>query len=173
MRRFTQGFILGFIVGPALFLVPALFGYLPVDAKASPPALEARLANQALTASLDRHAANLANPVAPTEANLMEGMKMYKNMCAGCHGSPNGESTFGASFYPRAPQFAEHAPRRPDWQLFWIIKNGVRYTSMPAWDVVFGKNADEQTWKAVTFLSHLDSLPPAVYAEWHRKPDEK
>jgi len=43
------------------------------------------------------------------------------------------------------------------------------------WDGEFGKDAsgrdtsDEKIWRAVTFLTHLDSLPPAVAAEWHKK----
>ncbi len=77
--------------------------------------------------------------------------------------------------YPSPPVFALHPPRKPDYQLFWIIKGGVRYSGMFKWDGEFGKDAsgkdisDEKIWTAVTFLTHLDSLTPAVAAEWHKK----
>ena len=170
MKRFLQGFAAGAFLPAVVILAAMQLGFARVDAKAAPPGLEKALATRALAASLKRLAPQINNPVAPTEANLMSGMKIYSNLCAGCHGDPNGESVFGASFYPPVPQFVTHPPRRPEWELFWVVKNGVRYTSMPAWDAMFGKNGDEQIWKAVTFLSHLESLPPAVNAEWHKKP---
>jgi hypothetical protein len=43
---------------------------------------------------------------------------------------------------------------------------------MSAWDRQWQNDtakSDDQMWKVVTFLSRLDSLPPAVNAEWHKK----
>jgi hypothetical protein len=43
------------------------------------------------------------------------------------------------------------------------------------WEGSWGKDAsgkdisDEKIWTVVTFLKHIDSLPPAVAAEWHKK----
>jgi hypothetical protein len=55
------------------------------------------------------------------------------------------------------------------------VKGGIRYTGMFAWSGQFAPDAsgrdvaDEKIWAIVTFLTHLDSLPPAVNAEWHKK----
>ena len=166
----------GFVLGIATLLIAGVcvtqLGLFPIDAKATPPAWEAALAGRAVAASLARQAPHVANPVAPTEANLLEGVKMFKDMCAGCHGDPNGESVFGAGFYPKTPQFATAHPSKPDWQLYWIVKNGVRYTGMPSWEGLLGKTGDDKIWKMVSFLNHLDSLPPAVNEEWHKKPSQ-
>ena len=70
----------------------------------------------------------------------------------------------------RVPQFAQNAPGRPDWQMFWIVKHGVRYSGMAAWD---GEIPDEKIWQMVTFLSRLRNLPPDVEADWHQSPVEK
>jgi mono/diheme cytochrome c family protein len=87
--------------------------------------------------------------------------------CAGCHGDASRRSQWGATgFYQRVPQFAESPPRKPDWQMFWIVKNGVRYSGMRAWRHLA---SDREIWQAVTFLSRLRDLPPAVASEW-RKP---
>ena len=47
--------------------------------------------------------------------------------------------------------------------MFWIVKHGVRYTGMGAWE---GEMSDENIWMVVTFLNHLPNLPPEVQAEW-------
>jgi hypothetical protein len=39
------------------------------------------------------------------------------------------------------PGVALHPPRKPDYQLLWIIKGGVRYSGMFKWDGEFGKDA--------------------------------
>jgi mono/diheme cytochrome c family protein len=103
----------------------------------------------------------------------MVGMKLFKSDCAGCHGTPNtaSENEANVILYPNAPQFVLHPPRKPEHQLFWIVKRGVRHSGMFAWGGQFapdssGKDvSDEKIWTAVTFLTHLGSLPPAVDAE--------
>ena len=40
-----------------------------------------------------------------------------------------------------------------DGEIFYIIKNGVRFTGMPGWG---GK--DEENWKLVLFIRHLPQL---------------
>jgi mono/diheme cytochrome c family protein len=104
-------------------------------------------------------------------------MKLFKGDCAGCHGDPGNAARREAEgiLYPSPAVFALHPPRKPEYQLFWIVKGGVRYSGMFKGDGEFGKDAsgkdisDEKIWTAVTFLTHLDTLPPAVAAEWHKK----
>jgi mono/diheme cytochrome c family protein len=91
-------------------------------------------------------------------------MKMYRDGCAGCHGDAGKPSDWGTKdFYPRVPQFDAQPPQKPDWQLFWIVKHGVRYSAMGGWD---GLLPDQKIWNIVTFLSHIRNLPPDVEAEW-------
>jgi mono/diheme cytochrome c family protein len=126
--------------------------------------LERRMAGTALDASVEKRAANLKNPLEATDSNLLEGMHIYVQNCAGCHGSPKEpESVFGSSFNPHAPQFMKSTPDMPDNQNFYITKHGVRLTGMPAWGKLFN---DDQLWKVATFLSHMDKLPPAIDQEW-------
>jgi len=172
MRRFLQGFVLGILVIPVAGLVAAWRGSLPATAKSDPPRWETAVAQMALKKYVERRAPRVTNPIQPTDENLMAGLKVFRDACAGCHGDPNGPSDFGLSFYPRVPQFARDPPRLPDWQLFYIVKNGVRYSGMSAWDRQWQNNeeiSDDHIWKAVTFLSRLDALPPAVAAEWRKK----
>jgi len=50
--------------------------------------------------------------------------------------------------------------------MFWIVKHGVRYTGMGAWDKLL---SDDEIWKVVTFLNHMEHLPPRVAEEFQRK----
>ncbi|HET7442696.1 MAG TPA: cytochrome c [Terriglobales bacterium] len=47
--------------------------------------------------------------------------------------------------------------------MFWVVKHGVRYTGMGAWE---GEMSEVNIWKVVTFLSYLEKLPPEVEKEW-------
>ena len=53
----------------------------------------------------------------------------------------------------------------PDWHVYYAVRTGVRYTGMPAWNKALG---DQDMWKVTAFLTHLDSLPPAVQEYWKK-----
>ncbi len=177
MKKLLLGFVVGILTVPVTGIAAAWLGWLPVSAKAKPGTLETAFAHLALERAAARRAPQVSNPVAPTEENLLAGMKIFKGNCAGCHGDPNNAARRESKgiLYPSPPVFVLHPPRKPDNQLFWIVKNGVRYTGMFWWDGQWGKDSsgkeisDENIWKAVTFLKHLDSLPPAVDSEWHKR----
>ena len=177
MRKFLLGFLVGVLAFPAVILLAAALGLFPIRANTSPSHWESALAHMAISASARRRAPRVPNPIEPTEEHLMAGMKLFKDDCAGCHGTPETapKNEVDVTLYPNAPQFALHPPDKPDYQLFWIIRGGVRYTGMFAWGGQFAPDAsgkdvsDDKIWTVVTFLSHLNSLPPAVSAEWHKK----
>jgi len=161
-------FLLGFAVAVVVVLTVAFcyvrFGF--ADPRADLPVgwLESKIAMPALDAAVDRRAPEAHNPVQPTDANLITGMKIYQSDCAGCHGDiQHPHMAFGDAFYPRAPQFAQDAPDMPENQNFYIIQHGIRLTGMPAWK---GALSEQETWQVTTFLSHMDKLPPQVSAEW-------
>ncbi len=174
MRNFLLGLVVGVLAPPAALLMGAWLGLIPVSADTKPPGWEMAVARMALDASSARSAPHLANPIAPTQENLMAGMKMFKNGCAGCHGTPaTATANEAKSFlYPSPPQFALHHPSKPDYQLFWIAEHGVRYSGMFVMKGAFRKDesgrdpSDEKIWTIITFLTHLDALPAAVDAEW-------
>jgi mono/diheme cytochrome c family protein len=128
--------------------------------------LDSEVASTAIHASVARHAPEVKNPIPSTDTNLLDGARLYRDKCADCHGRPdNPESDYGRSFYPPAPQFMKVRPHLSDNQTFYIIRCGVRRTAMPAWGKIM---ADSEIWQVVTFLDHLDTLPPAVAEELHR-----
>ena len=166
MRRLAAAFVAGMLLVPAGAWVLALLGAWSVDATATPPAWEQAFARMAVGASVARHARRTPNPLRPSPDVLLAGAKVYRDACAGCHGGPSHASEWGSSdFYPRVPQFARTPPSKPDWQLYWIVQHGVRYSGMAGWG---NQIPDSTIWQVVTFLSRLDSLPAAVDAAWRR-----
>ncbi len=166
MRNFAAGIVATLIVlvfGGWLYLK---LGCMDLRAKTEPSWLESKLAFTAVKASAARHAPQQPDPIPPTEANLLDGARLYRDKCADCHGRPdNPVSDYGRSFNPRAPQFMKRHPRLPENESFYLIKYGVRRSAMPAWGNIM---ADSEVWQVVTFLSHLDNLPPAVDQELHK-----
>jgi mono/diheme cytochrome c family protein len=170
--RFLLGVVVGLAAMPAVALVMAWLGVFPMHAKAVAPGWEEAFAQYALKRAVERRAPHVSNPLPQTDETLLAGLKVFRNACAGCHGDAGTTSDYGGSFYPPVPQFAKNPPHLADWQLFYVIKNGVRYSGMSAWDGQWRNGvSDDRMWKVATFLSRLDSLPPAVEAEW-RKPQQ-
>ncbi|HZQ68370.1 MAG TPA: cytochrome c [Terriglobales bacterium] len=165
-----RNFILGVIVTLAIIVVGGLvyvqLGFMPTNADAAPSGLERRLMLSALDASMERRAQHASNPVPPTDENIVEGMKIYTMNCAACHGALDLKpSPLAKSFYPAPPQIVLHPMDDPEWHIHYAIRTGVRYTGMPAWNVVL---SDQDIWKVTAFLTRIEKLSPAVQDYWKK-----
>jgi len=56
--------------------------------------------------------------------------------------------------YPPAPDMRDEADLT-DGELFYIIKNGIRFTGMPGWG---GEHTEADDWKLVLFIRHLPHM---------------
>ena len=95
-----------------------------------------------------------SNPVANNARAISAGRAAYTGSCAICHGARgDGRGTFGPNTYPDAADLTGAATKgKTDAQLFWIVKNGLGFTAMPA----FGERyTDDDIWAIVAFLREL------------------
>lgn len=160
MRGFVAGIVFTVVAFILAMVIYARGGYMAVNADARPGAIEHWLANSALDAAVEHQAPQVANPVPKTDANLIEGMKLYAMNCALCHGGLDRKrNVLGGAFYPPAPQIIVRGLDDPEWHTFFVIKHGVRLTGMPAWDKVM---SDDDLWKITAFVKNVNQLPPAV-----------
>jgi thiosulfate dehydrogenase len=145
----------------------ALLGFFPTAANTAPPKMERHLAMSALDASMERHAPHVKSPVAASDDNLIEGMKLYTMNCAECHGGLDRKpAAMAKSFYPPAPDLILDPPDDdPEWHVYYAIRTGVRYTGMPSWEKVLSEN---DMWKITAFLTRVNKLPPAAQEYWKK-----
>jgi mono/diheme cytochrome c family protein len=166
VKKFLFGAVTAIVLLALGGLGFALLGLINTDADQAPSHTEAWLASQAMDASMQRRAPHDNNPVPATDANLIDGMKLYTMDCAGCHGGLDRKpSPFGASFYPPVPQLILEPLDDPEWHIAYAVRHGVRNTGMPAWK---GSITDEEIWKITAFLSRIEKLPPAVQDQWKK-----
>jgi mono/diheme cytochrome c family protein len=93
---------------------------------------------------------------AHSAAAAAEGDKLYGAECSMCHGMDGRTPTgLGRGLYPRAVDLgAPQVQAYSDAELFWIVKNGIRLSGMPA----FGKSeSDEHIWSIVQYLRTLNA----------------
>lgn len=167
----------GIVLGVALTLAVALVGaysllrsgLIPANADAIPGRLETWMAHTSLDATLRRDAPKGQNPVELTEQNLINGVHLFAQNCAVCHGSAKGDassSPIAKGLYPKPPQFAtEGVEDDPEGDSFWKIKHGIRLTAMPSFGYTL---SDREIWTLALFLKHMDKLPPLVQQTWQQ-----
>ncbi|HEY2179805.1 MAG TPA: cytochrome c [Caulobacteraceae bacterium] len=167
LRGFIIGVIVTVIVAVGGVWLALKSGAVAANADATPGGFELWAAGTSLHATLAREAPKGANPVAPTEANLTDGVKLYADHCVFCHGTSAGEASatpLAKGLYPRPPQLAtDGVEDDPEGVTFWKIKHGIRLTGMPSWSSGL---SDQQIWTLAAFLKHMDKLPPGAQAAW-------
>ena len=96
------------------------------------------------------------NPLPLNDKNLKSGEKLFQGKatpiaCKTCHGAMgNGaaEPDFESTPSPRNFTCTQTMQKLPDGQLFWIIKNGSKNTSMFA----FSNLSDHQIWQLIHYI---------------------
>jgi predicted CXXCH cytochrome family protein len=130
-------------------LVPGLS-----SARTDPSAAETLLASWLLHQSVPFEAKMSVNP-APDPSDVAAGKDLYRQKCETCHGIDGGGSTpIGSNEFPRVPTLRSVAiAATSDGELFYHIRNGIRNTGMPAWNL-----PDRQIWQLVSFVRHLPEV---------------
>jgi len=168
-------FLIGVVVGIG---VVVLAGYLfmtrggifmGTDAKPLP--FEQTIAGAAITTSIGK-SANDQSPLPADETNLLAGAKLYMNLCAGCHGKMDQASSGAKGFYPAPPHLLPPGTGvidDPVGVTHWVVKNGIRFSAMPAFDK---KLNDTEIWQVSLLLQNADKLPDSV-KESLRQPQQE
>uniref|UniRef100_C6E1C1 Putative cytochrome c class I protein n=1 Tax=Geobacter sp. (strain M21) TaxID=443144 RepID=C6E1C1_GEOSM len=132
-----------------------------VDVAATNPhyALTAWVLQTALEQSVERRAREIGLPAG--YGHTRQTAHHYGEMCGLCHGAPGKDpSEIGQGLRPKPPDLAEVADHMPERMVFWVAKNGIRMTGMPA----FGKtHRDSELWEMVSFVKSLPGMSPGEY----------
>ena len=157
MRR---GWIVTVIVLVVVFAaIGLLMSRFSFTALSEPGRTETLLATKAKHYLIRKESRNgVPNGTQGTPLNMAQGEKLYGTECAMCHGM-NGRvpTDAGRWMYPRAADLTSlQVQSYSDRELFWIVRNGIRLSGMPA----FGKvESDEHIWSLVHYVRSLNPSP--------------
>jgi mono/diheme cytochrome c family protein len=129
--------------------------------RSEPSNMEASIAMKALDRSIPAKYEKMSSPLAQDKINIVEAGGHYQEHCATCHAeNGSGDPKFHGIMSPRPTDLrSQETQEMSDGELYWVIKNGIRWSGMPA----FGKpgDTDEHAWKMVAYVRHLPKVTPA------------
>lgn len=119
--------------------------------------------------SIEARAKDIQVPPLDDKDLLQIGAEHYQAMCIECHSAPGYERTeLSLGLYPQAPIFYAHesitnTEEKLDQirKYFWVIKNGLKMTAMPAWGL---SHDDETIWAMAAFIHELKGMTAAQYS---------
>lgn len=140
-------------------VVAAFFGLIKetgLSARKKPGAVERAVATYALHLSIPQAAKNTRNPVAASPEALTAGSKNFAENCAICHGVDGaGKTDTARGLSPGVPDLrSKKVQKLTDGQMFYLVKNGIRFTGMPGWDL-----SEDQIWKLVLVMRQFPRGP--------------
>ena len=112
-------------------------------------------------ASVRSHAKAIEPPRLDGTQHVENGFRIFQKQCAMCHAPPGRQATMMAKgLNPEAPPLPELVSDMNDAELFWVTKNGIRFTGMPAWA---SSHNDAEIWDVVAFMRASTTMRPADY----------
>lgn len=120
--------------------------------------------------SVEARSRDLKTPSLDDKNLLSQGAEHYQAMCTICHLAPGAEPTeLSMGLYPKAPIFHQREPIMDQEKkldrakaYFWVIKNGLKMTAMPAWGL---SHDDNDIWGMTAFVLKMGNMTPEQYAE--------
>lgn len=118
--------------------------------------------------SIESRAKDLHVPSLDNKNLILAGAEHYAAMCTECHSAPGHEPTeLSQGLYPQAPIFYKHESTTDTEEkmrhiktYFWVIKNGLKMTAMPAWGL---SHDDETIWAMAIFVEKLKGMTDEQY----------
>lgn len=114
-----------------------------------------------------RNSVRLRAPAAETVPDLEDpdlialGARHFDTGCRVCHAAPGDQRSATIRAMLPAPPHITQAVK--DWEpqhLFWIVREGVKMSGMPAWPA----GREDDVWPVVAFLTQVGSMEPEDYA---------
>ncbi|HEY0858772.1 MAG TPA: c-type cytochrome [Albitalea sp.] len=111
--------------------------------------------------SVRQRAADIRPPPLDAPELIARGADCYRDHCVQCHGGPGvAPGPVGMSMQPLPGPLVDAARRWHEREIYWITRNGIRMSGMPAWEM---RLSDEDIWAVVGFIARLPEMSPADY----------
>jgi mono/diheme cytochrome c family protein len=138
-------------------------GFYNVAATEQHTALVYRFLDYAMARSLKARVDKVEVPPLRGEQRLRSGAALYAAHCRQCHGAPGvAPDTLALGMLPAPVNLVATARQWQPKELYWLIRNGLKMTGMPAWE---HQLSEAQMWDVVAFVETLPTLSPVAYAQ--------
>lgn len=109
-------------------------------------------------------ARGIAEPPLHEDERAQRGAACYAAHCQQCHGGPGvAPDAIGRSMQPLPGPLVDAARRWRPRELYWLTRNGIKMSGMPAWQY---RLADADLWNLVAFVRRLPDVDAVAYAGW-------
>lgn len=147
------------IIGSGVYNIAATEKHWPITEK---------LIEWVRISSIHAHSENIEVPSLENDDMLKIGATHYHAMCISCHLAPGMISTeLSLGLYPQAPVFYQREAIADQAEMlsmakayFWVIKNGIKMTAMPAWGL---SHDDASIWAMVAFILKISGMTIEQY----------
>ena len=120
-----------------------------------------------LRESVQRHARGITPPPLGDPELAQRGLVLFHEQCVQCHGGPGvAPEAFALGMTPVPTSLAHNAREYTSAELYWVVKNGIKMTGMPAWEF---RLADADLWALVAFMREMPQVSPMEYAERRKR----
>ena len=107
------------------------------------------------------HAADVEVPDGFSPTADQAGAALYQKHCVQCHGAPGiAPAEFALGMMPVPTNLVQAARDRDAEGIYWFIRNGLKMSGMPAWDL---RMSEADIWRVTAFVEALPTLAPAEY----------
>ena len=152
--KVVTGFILGWVVLAVAALLLVYSGVYDVAASKPENAITAWLFSTTMRRSVARHADAAAVPGHRLTIRCARGSSSTMKRASTAMARPGKIRWTLAGAQPEPPYLSDTVSRWTAPELFWIVKNGIRMTGMPA----FGGTHSDAELKAAVFIQRLPTM---------------
>lgn len=162
MKRWCVPIITFTLVLAAAGLLVMITGIVPVNASSGHWEITKWLLNFSKARSVSTHSTGISVPSnLDDRARIMKGAGHFETGCAFCHGSPVWPTPrIPQGMTPTPPHLPDRISRRTPEELFYLTRQGVKFTGMPAFP---SQQRDDEVWDMVAFLLALPDLDETDY----------
>jgi len=161
MKKFFSALIIVTLVGITGGVAFAFSGMFNVATSWEDPQLMRWILVTTREYSIEKRAKTITAPELGSKEQIENGYRGFRDMCVICHALPGTEaSPVAQGLNPEPPDMAEEADHMSAEELFWVTKNGIRMTGMPAWGPTHG---DRELWDVIAFIKAMPGLSEADY----------
>ena len=146
-------------------------GFYNVAENVDNPAIVDWALSNVRAASVAGHATETPSTNLDDPGTVKAGARAYATIgCVNCHGGPPNANwaKWSEGLKPVPADLKAMAKDRTASQLFWAIKNGIKFTGMPSFGLA--GVSDQDIWSIVAFIKALPNMSDADYKAWTASP---